>query len=384
MNTIIERVIIIVLDSLGVGFLPDAEDYGDLGANTLAHIAYATGGLYLPNMQALGLGNICVVQGIDPVNKSGGAYGRAIEKSKGKDTIIGHWEIAGIITENPLPTYPNGFPKEIIDEFENKTGKKVIGNKVASGTDIIDELGDEHLRTGDLIVYTSADSVFQIAAHEDIVSIEKLYEYCKIARKILKVGRVIARPFLGESKNYKRTTNRHDFALKPNETILDRLKEAGKDVIGVGKINDIFGGQGITDYVRTTSNANGIDKTIEYIKEKNKGLIFTNLVDFDMNYGHRRDPKGYKMALEEFDKKLPEIKEAMNENDILIITADHGCDPIFKGTDHTREYIPVLVYGDKIKSVDIGTRDSFSDIARTIEEAILGNGKEGSFYKKMI
>lgn len=384
MKTVMERVIIVVLDSFGVGFLPDAEKYGDLGANTFAHTAYATGGLNLANMEKLGLGNIAVAQGVDAVVNTSGAYGKAMEKSNGKDTIMGHWEMAGLITKEAMPTYPEGFPDEIIDDFIKKTGRGVIGNKVASGTQIIAKLGDEHVKTGDLIIYTSADSVFQIAAHEEIVPIEKLYEYCEIAREMLKVGRVIARPFIGESGEYKRTANRHDYALKPSETMLDRLEKAGKDVIGVGKINDIFAGKGITEYIRTTSNDDGINKTISYIEKENHGLIFTNLLDFDMYYGHRRDPVGYKNALEEFDRRLPEIMKAMHGNDILIITADHGCDPIFKGTDHTREYIPILVAGDRVRGNYIGVRSSFSDIADTVEEALLGVEKEGSFYRFIV
>lgn len=382
----IERVTLIVLDSAGVGFSPDAGDYGDLGANTFAHIGYATGGLNVPNMEKLGLGNITDIEGVKKLKITEGAYGKAKEVSKGKDTTTGHWEMAGIITDVPFPTYPKGFPKEIIKEFEEKTGMKTIGNVVASGTAIIEKLGDEHVKTGALIVYTSADSVFQIAAHEDIVPIDKLYEYCKIARKMLNVGRVIARPFTGESGNYERTPRRHDFSLLPtSKTVLNSLKEADKDVIAVGKISDIFAGDGITESKGVNeNNLDGIEKTIKALKEDTKGLIFTNLVDFDMLYGHRRDPIGYKNALEEFDSKLPEIYKNMKENDILIITADHGCDPIFKGTDHTREYIPLLVYGKNVNPVDLKIRGKFSDIADTIEELILGVEKTGSFAKDII
>ncbi len=381
----INRVTLIVLDSAGVGELPDAADYGDKGANTFGNLARAAGGLKLPNMEKMGLGNIIDIQGVSPVEApESSAYGKASEASSGKDTTIGHWEIAGIIKKNPFPTYPNGFPKEIIEEFESKTGRKVIGNCVASGTQIIEELGDEHVETGALIVYTSADSVFQIAAHEEIVPIDELYRYCEIAREMLSVGRVIARPFIGKSGEYTRTSNRHDYSIEPEgDTVLDRLKSAGKDVLGVGKIYDIFAGRGLTDYVRSKSNMDGVDKTIEYLKQDNKGLIFTNLVDFDMSFGHRRDVQGYKNALEEFDARLPEIMSHMKEDDVLMLTADHGCDPTHKGTDHTREYIPILVHGKGIQGANLGVRNSFADIANTIEEMLLGSSPEGSFAKEL-
>ena len=378
----ISRVTLIVLDSAGVGELPDAKEYGDVGSNTFGHIGEELG-LDLPNMGKMGLGNIIDIKGVKKEENPTGLYGKAAEKSKGKDTTTGHWEMAGLILEKPFPTYPNGFPKEIIDEFEAKTGKKVIANKVSSGTTIIEEYGDEHVKTGDLIVYTSADSVFQIAAHEEIVSVKELYGYCEIAREMLNVGRVIARPFIGKSGEYERTSHRHDYSVEPlGETMMDRIKKAGKDVVGVGKISDIFAGFGITATKGTNEdNLDGIEKTIEALKEDTKGLIFTNLVDFDMLYGHRRNVQGYKDSLEEFDKKLPEILENMREDEVLMITANHGCDPTFKGTDHTREYKPILAYGKNIKGGNIGTRDSFADIAETIEHLILGKETDKTFIK---
>ncbi|MCK5883325.1 MAG: phosphopentomutase, partial [Bacteriovoracaceae bacterium] len=377
----INRVTLIVLDSAGVGELPDARQYGDEGSNTLGNLASAAGGLNLPNMEKMGLGNIIDILGVSPVvNPENSAFGKAAEASSGKDTTIGHWEIAGIIKTDPFPTFPNGFSDETIREFEEKTGHKVIGNCVASGTQIIDELGDEHVKTGALIVYTSADSVFQIAAHEGVVPIEEQYRFCEIAREMLSVGRVIARPFIGESGAYARTTNRHDYSMEPEGvTILDKLQENGKEVLGVGKIYDIFAGRGVTNYVRSKNNMEGVDRTIEYLKEKSSGLIFTNLVDFDMHFGHRRDVQGYKNALEEFDARLPDIMENMNDDDVLMLTADHGCDPTQPGTDHTREYIPIVVYGKKIKSADLGERKAFADIASTIEEMLLGGKPSGSF-----
>ena len=378
----ISRVTLIVLDSAGVGELPDAKEYGDVGSNTFGHIGEKLG-LTLPNMEKMGLGNIIDINGVKKVDNPTGLYGKAAEKSKGKDTTTGHWEMAGIVLEKPFPTYPNGFSKEIIEEFEEKTGRKVIGNKVSSGTTIIEEYGDEHVKTGALIVYTSADSVFQIAAHEDIVSVKELYGYCEIARKMLDVGRVIARPFIGKSGEYTRTTHRHDYSVEPiAETMMDRIKKSGKDVVGVGKIADIFAGKGITESKGINQdNLDGIAKTIQALKEDTNGLIFTNLVDFDMLYGHRRNVQGYKDALEEFDKKLPEIVENLREDELLIITADHGCDPTFKGTDHTREYIPILAYGKNIKGGNIGIRESFADIAETIEHLILGKETDKTFVK---
>lgn len=368
----INNITLIVLDSVGIGELPDAYKYGDEGSNTLGNIIKNTKDIKLRNLNKLGLGLIEGVEGLENVENVIGSYGRLAESSAGKDTTTGHWEIGGIILNEPFPTFPNGFPDELIDRFERLIGTKVLGNKVASGTVILEELGAEHMKTGYPIVYTSADSVFQIAAHEEVIPIDKLYEFCEIARKILTdeyaVGRVIARPFIGKPGEFARTSNRKDFSLKPTEdTMLDIIKKAGLEVMAVGKIEDIFSGQGITKSVHTVSNMDGIDNTIKYINEHNKGLIFTNLVDFDMKYGHRNDIEGYARALEEFDNRLPEIIESLREDEVLMITADHGCDPTTASTDHSREYVPILIYGDKIKKgVDIGTRATFADIGATI------------------
>lgn len=372
----IGRVILIVLDSVGAGELPDAPLYGDAGSNTIGNISKAIGGISLPNMEKLGYGLIDGIEGINKCDKPNGAFGKCSEMSVGKDTVTGHWEISGVILKKPLKTYPNGFPKDIIEEFESKIGRKILGNVVASGTQIIQELGDEHVKTGFPIIYTSADSVFQIAAHEDVISLEKLYDMCRIAREMLvgdrTVGRIIARPFIGKDGNYTRTSNRRDFAIDPFEkTMLQCLKEANLSVQAVGKIEDIFNGKGITQAVHIKNNMDGVDKTIEFMKENRKGLIFTNLVDFDMLYGHRNDVQGYANALIDFDKRLPEIMSNMNENDVMIITADHGCDPTTPSTDHSREYIPVLVYGNQIvKNKNLGTRNSFADIGKTILELL--------------
>ncbi|PXY02672.1 phosphopentomutase [Marinifilum breve] len=387
----IERATIVVLDSAGVGYLPDAEEFGDVGSNTIGNIAKHCGGIELPNMQKLGLGNIIDIEGVKPENNANGAYGKAAEASKGKDTTTGHWEIAGVKLEKAFPTYTNGFSEETIKLFEERTGRKVMANKPASGTAILDEYGDEQMKTGNWIVYTSADPVFQIAAHEEVIPLEELYKACEIALEICSehepVARVIARPYLGSGKgNFTRTANRHDYSVTPPKpTVLDRLKENKLDVIGIGKTKDIFAGQGITDSRGTNKdNVDGIEKTLVALEEDSKGLIFTNLVDFDMVYGHRRNPEGYKDALEEFDKYLPQIQEKLKEDEILILTADHGCDPTYKGTDHTREYIPVMVYGKNIKqNVNLGTRTTFADIAATIEELLLGNKVEGSFAKDL-
>ncbi|TDT72468.1 phosphopentomutase [Hypnocyclicus thermotrophus] len=387
----IERVTVIVLDSAGVGELPDAKDFGDEGSNTFGHIAEAVDGISLPNMQKMGLGNLTNIKGVDPLVETNGAYGKAKEASKGKDTTTGHWEIGGVILEKPFPTYPNGFPKEVIEEFEKRTGRKVLANKPSSGTVILDEYGEEQMKTGAFIVYTSADPVFQIAAHEEIIPLQELYNACKIALEICNemspVARVIARPYVGEGKGkFTRTSNRHDYSIAPpKETILDKVKAAGLDVIAIGKTSDIFSGKGVTDSRGTNKdNKDGILKTIKALKEDTKGLIFTNLVDFDMVYGHRRNPEGYANALIEFDNYLPEIIENMKEKEVLIITADHGCDPTYKGTDHTREYIPILVYGKGVKSVNIGERETFADIAATIEEILLNKEVEGSFAKEIL
>ena len=370
------RDIIIVLDSVGIGALPDAHEYGDVGANTLGNIKKAIPSMQLPNMLRLGLSNIAGGENLadDKAFAPKGAFGRMAELSKGKDTTTGHWEIAGLITEIAFPTYPKGFPDSVMKEFEEKVGRKTIGNCTASGTEIIERLGEHHVNTGDLIIYTSADSVFQIAAHEDIVPIKELYEICEIARRLLKgehaVSRVIARPFTGSTGNFTRTTNRHDFSLNPTgKTMLNYIGEGGLKVYGVGKIYDIFCGQGVDESVHIESNMDGVDKTLEFMDSVDRGLIFTNLVDFDMLYGHRNDPRGYAAALEEFDNRLPEILAKLRDDDILYITADHGCDPTTPGTDHSREYVPLMVYGKKIHSgIDLKTRDSFADIAATVME----------------
>lgn len=387
----VNRVVLIVMDSVGAGELPDAKLYNDEGSNTLGNISKKVGGLKLPNLQKLGLGNIDGIKGFEGEKKPVGSYGRSLEKSPGKDTTTGHWEIAGLILDQAFPTYPDGFPQDVISEFEKRIGTKSIGNYPASGTAIIQDLGDEHVKTGYPIVYTSADSVFQIAAHEDVIPLERLYEICQIARNMLvgehAVGRIIARPFIGSNGEYKRTTNRRDFSLKPiRKTILNNIVEKGLDVCAVGKIEDIYGGYGITKAVHTKSNMDGVDKTIEYMKEPTKGLIFTNLVDFDMLYGHRNDVEGYANALREFDAKIPEIIDALRDDDVLIITADHGCDPTTSSTDHSREYIPMLVYGKSIKSgINLGTRESFSDIGKTIGEMLsVQNEISGESFAKYI
>jgi len=370
----INRIIVIVLDSVGVGELPDAAEYGDIGSNTVGNIVRVSGGIDVPHLNGLGMGKIDGIDYLPVPQNIEGSYGRMAEVSKGKDTITGHWEIAGLQLKYPFPTYPQGFSKDILEKFEKLTGRGVLANCVASGTEIIKEYGEEHMKTGRLIIYTSADSVFQIAAHEDIVPIDELYRICQIARDMLQgesmVGRVIARPFLGQPGNFARTTNRRDFAAEPtSDTILDKMKQKGLDVIAVGKIEDIFSKKGITEAEHTKSNMNGVDVTLEYMKKQNKGIIFTNLVDFDMLFGHRNNVEGYKQALEEFDKRLPEIMSSMRADDLLIITADHGCDPTTSSTDHSREYIPVVLYGQNIKKdVNIGTRKTFSDLASTIAD----------------
>lgn len=368
-----KRVFLIVLDSFGIGEMPDAIDFQDEGSNTIK--AASTSDFFsMPNMQRLGLFNIDGVDCREGVDEPKASYARMTEVSKGKDTTIGHWEIAGIQSDRALPTYPKGFPKEILDKFKAATGRGIICNQPYSGTDVIRDYGKQHVETGDLIVYTSADSVFQIAAHEAVVPIETLYEYCKIAREILVgehgVGRVIARPFEGEYPNYKRTTRRHDFSmLPPSDTMLNHLKDHNLDVIAVGKINDIFAGQGITEYVYTQNNEEGIERTLEYLDKEFEGLCFINLVDFDMLYGHRNDVDGYAKALTHFDNRLPSILEKLKEEDILMITADHGCDPLTPSTDHSREYTPWIIYGKQVKeNINLGTRESFSDIAKTITD----------------
>lgn len=388
----IKRVILIVMDSVGIGELPDAAEYGDQGAATLQNIAAEVGGLELPNLEKLGLGKIEAIEGLNSKVEAEGAYAKAAEKSKGKDTTTGHWEIAGLISEKPFPTYPDGFPAEVMEKFEKAIGRKTLANRPASGTVIIEELGQKHLETGKPIIYTSADSVFQIAAHEEIIAVDELYEYCKKAREILQgehaVARVIARPFVGEPGNFERTERRKDFSLTPPEpTVLNHLKDNGLEVNAVGKITYIFNHSGISSSVTSSDNMDGVDKTIEYMDQTEKGLIFSNLVDFDQNYGHRRNVEGYAAALKDFDQRIPEIKAAMRDDDLLIITADHGCDPTHQGTDHTREYIPLLAYGKGIKSnINLGIRESFSDLAATIADIFeideLKNGK--SFKSEII
>jgi phosphopentomutase len=372
----IDRIIIFVLDSFGIGALPDSYKYGDNHANTLGHIVEACKGIDLPNLINIGLGNIEGIQGVKKVIKPSGAYGKAKEFSNGKDTTIGHWEIAGLYIKEGFKTYPNGFPDRIIHLFEERIGRKTLGNIAASGTEIIKQLGEKHMQTGYPIVYTSADSVFQIAAHEKIIPLDELYSICKIARELLvnefQVARVIARPFIGTPENFERTANRRDYSIKPfGKTILDSAKDKGLDVIAIGKIEDIFNGQGITKAIHTKDNEEGIDRTIEFLEKDSKGIIFTNLVDFDAKYGHRRNAEGYKKALESFDRRVPEILKYLKESDVIIFTADHGNDPTYMGTDHTREYIPILVYGHKIKSgVNLGIRSSFADIGATVAELL--------------
>ena len=366
-----KRVFLIVLDSFGIGEMPDAEAYGDINVNTLRSVSKSPY-FHMEHMRDMGLFQIDGVSVGEKNEHPTAAYARMTERSRGKDTTIGHWEIAGIYSPKPLPTYPNGFPEEVLEEFRLRTGRDILCNKPYSGTQVIADYGDEHVRTGKLIVYTSADSVFQIAAHEDVVPVEQLYDYCRIARQILQgehgVGRVIARPFAGESGHYTRTPRRHDFSLLPPAvTMLDQLKAAGKDVIAVGKIQDIFVGKGITEHVYTSGNAEGIQRTLEYLDKDFEGLCFINLVDYDMLYGHRRDVDGYAKALAYFDEKLPEIQAHMRPEDILMITADHGCDPAYtKTTDHTREYTPFLMYGAPVVPGNRGTRPAFSDIGATV------------------
>lgn len=364
------RVFLIVLDSVGAGYLPDAEVYGDEGAHTLKSISKSDK-FYIPNLIKMGLGNIEGLDFLGKCVKPSASYGRCSEKSAGKDTTTGHWEIAGLVTKKPFPTFPDGFPEEIIDKFSEKTGRSVLCNKPYSGTQVIADYGQQHIDSGALIVYTSADSVFQIAAHEEAVSCEELYRYCLIAREMLVgeagVGRVIARPFAGDAPDFYRTDGRHDFSLEPTgETILDKLQKAGKSVISIGKISDIFAGRGISESYPTKNNEEGCEKILEIMNKDFDGLCFANLVDFDMLYGHRNDVDGYAGALSYFDGKLPEITEKLRDDDLLIITADHGCDPGFKGTDHTREYTPLICMRKNSESADLGTRESFADIGATI------------------
>lgn len=388
----INRIIIIVLDSAGIGQLPDAADYGDEGSDTIGNIWRCRGRLSIPNMISLGLGNIDGVALGERTEYALGCYGKAAERSKGKDTTTGHWEICGIVLDKPFPVYPNGFPPDIIQAFEKAIGRPVLGNVAASGTEIIDQLGLKHMETGYPIVYTSADSVFQIAAHEDIIPVEQLYDMCLKAREILVgphgVARVIARPFIGQPGHFQRTERRRDFSLKPpGPTLLDRLVQSGYKVAAVGKIEDIFAQQGITDKRHTTNNDDGIAATLDYIRQDFSGLIFTNLVDFDMLYGHRNDVEGYGRALEAFDEAIPAFMQAMKDTDMLIITADHGCDPTTPSTDHSREYIPILIYGKGIKrNINLGIRSTYADIGATVADILsvepLDNGV--SFKSKIL
>ena len=370
-----KRIHLVVLDSVGIGEAPDAEDYGDKGSDTLGHIAETVGGLKMPNMENLGLGNIVPVKGLANIDSPAAYYGKLQEASVGKDTMTGHWEIMGLNIDTPFKVYPNGFPEELIKQLEEKTGRKVIGNKPASGTEILDELGQQHMDTGAIIVYTSADPVLQIAAHEEIVPLEELYRICEIARELTLepeylVGRIIARPFLGEPGAFKRTSNRHDYALAPfDRTVMNELKDGGKDVIAIGKIDDIYNGAGVTKAIRTKDNMDGMDKLVKVVEEDFNGLSFLNLVDFDALYGHRRNPQGYGDALEAFDARLPEVLEKMQQDDLLIITADHGNDPTFPGTDHTREYVPLLAYSPRFNGgKELETGKTFADIGATIAE----------------
>lgn len=397
----INRIILLILDSLGIGELPDAKEYKDEGSNTLVNIIKALllspstrgikgEGFTLPNLEAMGLGLIQGIEGLKKAKTPIASFGRMAEASKGKDTAIGHWEIAGLIIDKPLPTYPNGFPKEILDRFKKETGLDYLGNKAASGTEIIKELGEEHITSGKPIIYTSADSVFQIAAHEDIISADRLYEICKITRNIAdeyNIGRVIARPFTGDKGSFQRTEHRKDFSMPPpEETVLDRLKSKGFPVIGIGKIGDIYGHRGLTQEIHTKNNMDGIDEIIKALNKTNNGLIFTNLVDFDMLYGHRNDVKGYANALIEVDKRIPEIIASLDDKDMLIITADHGCDPTTPSTDHSREYVPLLVYGKKLKAgINLGTRKTFADVGQTIAGVFnISRMKNGTSFLKAV
>ncbi len=372
----IGRVILIVLDGVGVGEMPDAAAYGDAGSHTLAHVAEAVGGLKVPNLEALGLGHIGDFAGVRRMGNPDACFGKMGALSKGKDTTTGHWEIAGIVKDDPFPTYPAGFPPDVIQAFQATIGRRVLGNRPASGTEIINELGEEHLRTGSPIVYTSGDSVFQIAVHEGVISVEELYRMCRAARKLLKpphqVARVIARPFIGEPGTFVRTELRRDFSVEPQgRTLLDELRSCGLPVVAVGKIEDLFSGRGISRAIRTAHNAAGMDETVRSLKTLPRGLVFVNLVDFDMLYGHRNDAIGFARALEEFDAWLPEVIGVMQPHDLLCLTADHGNDPTTPSTDHSREYVPLLAYGPRLtRGVNLGTRRSFSDLGQTIADAL--------------
>ncbi len=374
MHNIINRTIIIILDSVGIGELPDADQYGDVGAHTLGNMAREVDGLEIPNLEKLGLGKIEDLTGVNSDIEAQGIYGKMAEASVGKDTTTGHWELAGLISRSPFPTYPDGFPDEVIEPFKDAIGRGILGNKTASGTVIIEELVEEHFETGYPIVYTSADSVFQIAAHEEVIPVEELYEMCEQAREILTgehaVARVIARPFVGKPGELERTDRRKDFSLSPpGKTLLNSFEAAGDRVIGIGKIIDIFAEDGVTEYDHTIENMKCVDITLDYMDREDSGLIFTNLVEYDMVYGHRRNVEGYYQALKDFDERLPEILDSLREDDMLVIAADHGCDPTYSGTDHTREYVPLLMVGEKLKrDYYLETRDSYADMAATIAD----------------
>ena len=388
----IKRIILIILDACGIGELPDAHLYGDEGSNTIVNTARAVDGLKLPNLEKLGLGNIDRIPGVNPQPDALGNYGKMAELSLGKDSTSGHWEIMGLVLERPFPVYPRGFPPEIIEPFEKAIGSKILGNKPASGTEIIEELGKEHVRSGHPIVYTSADSVFQIAAHEEIIPVNELYQMCMKARKILigehGVARVIARPFVGEPGSFKRTERRKDFSLPPpEETVLDILKKNSIPVIGMGKIEDLFAGRGLTQSIHTQNNSDGMNKLVEAMKKFEDGLLFINLIDFDMLWGHRNNPQAFASGLEDFDRRFPEVLNLLGSDDLLVITADHGCDPTTPSTDHSREYVPLLVYGKSIgKGVNLGIRKSFSDVGKTTAEIFKVSGtKNGeSFLKEIV
>ncbi len=388
----LNRIILIVLDSVGVGALPDAEQYGDAGSNTLANTARAVGGLRLPHMGRLGLGRLTDVLGVPPEPAPAGAYGRMAELSAGKDTTVGHWELMGVHSAQPLPTYPDGFPPDLIRRFEEAIGRGILGNYPASGTEIIKDLGEEHMRTGKPIVYTSADSVFQVAAHEEVIPVAALYRMCQTACDMLtgehRVGRVIARPFLGKPGDFVRTERRKDFsAPPPGRTVLDSLVGAGIPVVAVGKVEDIFAGQGITEAVHTKNNADGLDEIERCLERVERGLVFANLVDFDMLYGHRNNPDGYARALEQVDERLPDIQARLKEGDVLILTADHGCDPTTPSPDHSREYVPLLVWGRDVRAwVDLGTRETFADVGATIADCfgVASTGLGRSFAEEIL
>ncbi len=373
--TALKRAILVVLDGVGVGANPDAHAYGDDGASSLEHCAQAVGGLALPNLGSIGLGNITPIKGTPPTDHARGAFGRMAEAAAGKDSTTGHWEMAGVVLHKPLPTYPHGFPPEVVEPFEKAIGRKVIGNKAASGTEIIKELGEEHIRTGRPILYTSADSVFQIAAHQDVIPLPELYHMCEIARHMLTgehaVGRVIARPFIGTPGNFKRTEHRRDFSLQPlGTTLLDLLKDSGKDVIGLGKIEDLFAGQGLTQSDHTETNSDSMKATLRWLEQDFNGLLFVNLVEFDMLWGHRRDSQGYAQALRDADMWFAQVQEVMQAGDAIFFTADHGVDPTFRGTDHTREHVPLLAYGAPVRAgVNLGTRSTYADLGQTLAQA---------------